>query len=215
MIILLNGVSSAGKSSIAKSLQNIWPSPLLELGIDRFIAMLPRKYIGFGDLAREGFGYITDHDEKGPVVYVRPGWVGQKLYDTMPGAIRALSDQGYDLVVDEVFEGDSRLRQYVHLLCDVNVYFVAVYCDLDVIEYREHARQNRPVGMSRPQYKCVHGPTRVYDFDVDTTSVTPDFCAQQISDFVQSNSSPQAFAELRGLFDQQTTGAYARKIMIA
>jgi chloramphenicol 3-O phosphotransferase len=43
-IILLNGTSSSGKSSVARALQEVLSEPYLHLGIDTFIAMLPSRY---------------------------------------------------------------------------------------------------------------------------------------------------------------------------
>lgn len=203
MIILLNGVSSAGKSSIAKALQSIWPTPLLELGIDRFIAMMPKKYIGLGPDAQQGFQYVPDRDESGPIVHVRSGWLGHKLLISIPSIIHSLTQHGYDLVVDEVLEGDERLRDYVQLLSNHRVYFIAIVCNLDVLEERERTRQNRPVGMARPQSKLVHGPTRLYDLEIDTTNTSPDISALHIVDFIKNNPEPQAFKTLKSLWEDK------------
>lgn len=43
-IILLNGASSAGKTSIVTALQDMLDAPFLDAGIDKFIWMLPRRY---------------------------------------------------------------------------------------------------------------------------------------------------------------------------
>jgi hypothetical protein len=43
-IIFLNGTSSSGKTSILRALQDRLPDPYLDMGIDRFIFMLPRRY---------------------------------------------------------------------------------------------------------------------------------------------------------------------------
>jgi chloramphenicol 3-O phosphotransferase len=45
-LILLNGASSAGKSSILKELQNTLEEPYLNAGIDKFIFMLPEAPCG-------------------------------------------------------------------------------------------------------------------------------------------------------------------------
>ncbi|WP_425264034.1 phosphotransferase-like protein, partial [Vibrio parahaemolyticus] len=42
-VIILNGASSSGKSSIAKELQSILPRNYLHIGIDTFISMMPEK----------------------------------------------------------------------------------------------------------------------------------------------------------------------------
>ena len=61
-IILLNGTSSSGKTSIAKELQRISDEPYLQLGIDNFINLLPKRYFGIepadNEPAYEGFKWI-------------------------------------------------------------------------------------------------------------------------------------------------------------
>ena len=44
-IIFLNGTSSSGKTSILKSLQDQLQDPYLDMGIDRFIFMMPKRYL--------------------------------------------------------------------------------------------------------------------------------------------------------------------------
>jgi chloramphenicol 3-O phosphotransferase len=43
-IVLLNGVGSAGKGSIAKALQTITTEPFLHVQMDAFLDMLPAAY---------------------------------------------------------------------------------------------------------------------------------------------------------------------------
>jgi len=44
-IIFLNGTSSSGKSTLIKGLQAALDEPFLELGLDKFIWMLPKRYL--------------------------------------------------------------------------------------------------------------------------------------------------------------------------
>jgi chloramphenicol 3-O phosphotransferase len=43
-IILLNGCSSAGKTSLVKEIQNLSDEPWLTFGIDTVIDAMPNKY---------------------------------------------------------------------------------------------------------------------------------------------------------------------------
>ena len=42
-IILLNGTSSAGKSTLAKALQTLLSEPYLHVGIDTLVFALPKR----------------------------------------------------------------------------------------------------------------------------------------------------------------------------
>ncbi len=44
-IIILKGTLGSGKTSIVTALQDMLDGPLLDAGIDKFIWMLPRRYL--------------------------------------------------------------------------------------------------------------------------------------------------------------------------
>jgi phospho-2-dehydro-3-deoxyheptonate aldolase len=44
-VILLNGTSSAGKSTLASAVQEVMDAPYLHLGIDLFFDALPQRYV--------------------------------------------------------------------------------------------------------------------------------------------------------------------------
>ena len=44
-IIILNGASSSGKTSILRALQSQMVEPYLDAGLDKFIWMLPKRYL--------------------------------------------------------------------------------------------------------------------------------------------------------------------------
>lgn len=56
-IILLNGASSAGKTSIVQALQPILDEAYLEAGIDKFLFMLPTDYLMNAHLWHQVIGY--------------------------------------------------------------------------------------------------------------------------------------------------------------
>jgi chloramphenicol 3-O phosphotransferase len=49
-VIVLNGVSSAGKTSIARCLQSLLPTPWLHLGVDDLIGAMPDEGLEDGSL---------------------------------------------------------------------------------------------------------------------------------------------------------------------
>lgn len=62
-IIILNGTSSSGKSSVAKELQSILSGYTLHTGIDHFVEMLPEDFVVLSDgtnpAAVEGLLWVT------------------------------------------------------------------------------------------------------------------------------------------------------------
>ena len=60
MILMLNGASSSGKTALARALQLQWLGPLLHLGTDTAIGMLPASYVGMKPSAREGIDFVHE-----------------------------------------------------------------------------------------------------------------------------------------------------------
>lgn len=178
-IILLNGISSAGKTSISTVLQQTMNEPYLQVSIDAFEDMLPGRY-------REG----------GPFAWEE---IFPKLLAGFHRSIAALAGVGANLIVDHVMvyrEGwASTLADCVTVLEPFPVYFVGVHCSLEEAKRREQARGDRFIGTVERQYPRVHRH-KLYDLEVDTTQTSPEVCAGQIRAFVGSHA-PTAFARLR------------------
>jgi chloramphenicol 3-O phosphotransferase len=164
MIILLNGASSSGKTTLARALQAKWDSPLLHLGIDTTIGMLPAAYVGMGPRSCEGFEFYYDADDRGPVVRVRSGPVARKLGASIARTVALLAAEGHDLVLDYVILETKDLVPFLQELGPFRVYFVGVRCDLGTLEARELSRGDRMLNLARPQHGAVHAPPRPLRF---------------------------------------------------
>lgn len=200
MIILLNGVSSSGKSSVARALQDVWSTPLLHIGVDTFIDMMPARFCGEGPEARYGLQFLTVQAQDGPIVEIRQGRYAKRLFAGMVGAIGALARAGNDIIVDEVLFGDDMLRMYVRELRGRAVYFIALTCPLEVVERRERERGDRFINSARAQFPLVHGPTRSYDLELDTSLAAPHQLAGAIGEYIAKTPEPQGFAAMERVF---------------
>jgi chloramphenicol 3-O phosphotransferase len=175
-IVILNGVGSAGKSSIAKALQTIVERPYLHVQMDTFMDMLPDRY----QESPEGFTYETVYDgEDKPCVVITTGSVGFTALQGMRHAIAAMAYQGNNLVVDDVMCDGGEMAEYLSLLAPFDLMTVAVKAPLDVLEARERQRGDRLIGLARWQFDRVHRNI-TYDFEVDTAVATPLECATLI-----------------------------------
>jgi chloramphenicol 3-O phosphotransferase len=175
-IVLLNGVGSVGKSSIARALQTITAEPFLHVQMDAFLDMLPAGLQDHPD----AFAYETVHEDGKPLVVIRGGPVGARLMRGMRHAIAAMAAQGNNLIVDDVMLEAER-AEYAALLSAFAVFWVGVFAPLDVLEARERERGDRLIGLARWQYERVHrGMT--YDLEIDTSIAAPMACAQLIKE---------------------------------
>lgn len=175
-IVLLNGVGSAGKSSIARALQAIAATPFLHVSMDGFIEMLPPALFGHPD----GLVFTRQDTPEGPEIAISGGPVLARTMRGMRHAAAALAGQGNDLILDEVLFGADGLREYAALLAGHRLMTVGVHCPLAVLEAREKARGDREIGLARWQFPRVHAGMQ-YDMEVDTGSATAAECAAAIA----------------------------------
>ncbi len=162
-IILLNGTSSSGKSSLAKALQARLESPYLHVCIDSFEEMMPARNGRGGEFASHA--------------------VFNKMLTGFHHSLRALAQCGNNLIVDHVLvqgeEPANWLPECLTLLADFDVFFVGVHCPLEELERRERERGDRPTGLAEWQYPRMHRQV-AYDFEVNTLVHSTDECAAQI-----------------------------------
>ncbi|MFL0423069.1 MULTISPECIES: chloramphenicol phosphotransferase CPT family protein [Kocuria] len=174
-MIVLNGGSSSGKTSIARALQESLPGTWLTFGVDTFIEALP----GRGDSLKSGISYGPD----GTVVVTEQY---KRLERAWYSALHTLAHLGANIILDEVLlsggEGQRRLQSAFD---GVPMLWVGVRCDPEVAAARECSRGDRVPGMARLQASRVHDGV-VYDIEIDTTARYPEACAQLLADFVTS-----------------------------
>ena len=173
-VILLNGVGSAGKSSIAKALQTITADPFLHVAMDTFLDMMPARYWDHPD----GVTFETVQQDGKPSVVIHSGPVVERILRGMRQSVAAMAREGNNLIVDDVLI-ENEMAEYTALLADVTFRTVGVFAPLDVLEARERERGDRLIGLARWQYDRVHHGKR-YDLEVDTSKATPMECATVI-----------------------------------
>lgn len=175
-IILLNGVGSAGKSSIAKALQEITAEPFLHLSMDVFLEMLPPKYLDHPD----GLVFETILEDGHPSVMIHEGDVSRRTVAGMRQAAAAMAAAGNNLIIDDVMIGAGESSaDYRRLLAPYRLHWVGVHAPLDVLETRERQRADRMLGLARWQFPRVHAGMR-YDLEIDTSRLSPQEAALSI-----------------------------------
>jgi chloramphenicol 3-O phosphotransferase len=183
-IVILNGASSSGKTSLLTVLQTSLPQPYLNAGIDKFIWMLPKRYLD-RPLWDDVLGLAT---EAGPT--------GQRLFTGMHHAIAALAKTGNNVLADHVLVEPAWVMECAYLFEGLPAYLIGVRCPLPELERRERERRDRTLGQARAQFHKVHAHG-LYDLEVDTSQESVSACAARIQAYLQSGAAPTAFEHLR------------------
>jgi chloramphenicol 3-O phosphotransferase len=173
-VILLNGTSSSGKTSIARELLDILDGTWFHMPVDAFHAMRCKREIPEADLQAE-----IDRTVKG-----------------FHRAVAGMAAGGNNVVVDHPLSRRWRLLDLLDLLAPEDTVLVGVRCPLSELERRETERGDRPVGLAATQYRQVHSHG-LHDVDVDTGLHGPRECALRIRDFLLRRPRPTAFETLR------------------
>ncbi|MEM7343371.1 MAG: chloramphenicol phosphotransferase [Chloroflexota bacterium] len=175
-IILINGASSAGKSTLANAFQKQVSVPFLRFSFDLFIDgdILPHDRI-----ATNAFSWTE----------MRPSVMSGYL-----NCLQGLAQAGNNLVIDYIIETQASLEDLVHLLADFDVFLVGLHCALPELERREIARGNRRQGDAKYDLQMVHSFTG-YDFELDSENPLEQNVATLIEAW-QTRQSPSVFARL-------------------
>ncbi|MFI9787110.1 chloramphenicol phosphotransferase CPT [Kitasatospora sp. NPDC051984] len=170
-VIVLNGGSSSGKSSIARALQAQLPEPWLTFGIDGLIeAMPPELLAGDAGIELGGDGTVTVGD------------TFRRLEAAWMAGVAATVRAGAGVIVDDVFlSGSESQQRWREALLGLDVLWIGVRCDPAEAALRERARPDRTTGMAEDQAERVHQGVH-YDLEVDTTRTRPTECARAITE---------------------------------
>ena len=186
-IILLNGTSSSGKTTLVRALQAILPDPWLEIGIDRFVFSLPKQYLD-QPLWSEVFRYVRPDGQADGSFRIVTGRLGQRLVLGMHATAAALAGQGLNVIVDHVLLEDDWLADCRARWTAFDVLFVGVRCPLEVIVERERTRKDRTIGQAEAQFHVVHRGGG-YDLEVDTSALSPEEGAALIATALDARSA--------------------------
>jgi chloramphenicol 3-O phosphotransferase len=155
-VIVLNGASSSGKTTLARELQAKCSEVYLLCSLDAFWDMTP---------------------------YGIPA--GSKNFPNMKLAIarsvKALAETGHNVIVDIVFCGQKTYTELTTELEGLNLKIVKVECPLEELKRRELARGDRALGLAKSQFESIHEGV-LYDLTINTFNHSPEQCAQNIID---------------------------------
>ena len=178
-VVLLNGASSSGKSTIARQLLMDFDTPWFHMGVDMFGAMRAER---------------RTHE-------LTPEGVRDVLHRTRAGfhrAVAGMAKAGNNIVMDHVLSEPWRLSDLLAVMVDIDVVFVGVHCSVADLNEREALRGDRTVGIAASQVASVH-THGLYDIEVSTGVATVEDCSAHIRAYLDDHQEPieRAFDQLR------------------
>ncbi|AIO19237.1 Chloramphenicol 3-O phosphotransferase [Candidatus Izimaplasma bacterium HR1] len=175
-IIILNGVSSSGKTTISKELQKEMEEHYFWVANDTFCDMSSSKHW-------------------------KQDWIAiiNEALNGMIYTIKSFSDLGYNVIVDQVFLNNESqgtvLQKFVEVLHNYPVLFVRVDSSLEDLRKREIERGNRRIGQAESQLNIVHSH-QIYDIAINTSEKCLEDNVQIIKSELKNNTKHNAFFDL-------------------
>jgi len=148
-IILINGPSSAGKTTLALRLQDSLDLPFIRFSFDLFMEhkAFPTASIRSGRFSWES---------------MRPA-----VFSGIQQCVPALARAGNNVLFDHIIETRDMLHHLITHLYGLDVFFVGLHCSLEELERREIQRGDRRPGEARLDFQTVHNIT-TYDLELDS-----------------------------------------------
>jgi chloramphenicol 3-O phosphotransferase len=158
-VIVINGTSSSGKSTLIKAIRERLSEPFCYYGVDLFacnfhpVSSAPRDYTLYEERRRFMRGFHL--------------------------SIAAFAQTNNDLIVEHVLETQEFANDLVAVLAPFDTFYVGVSAEPVELERREKARKDRELGTAI-HYTKAFSFCR-YELEVDTTSGTDDAALRVIS----------------------------------
>jgi chloramphenicol 3-O phosphotransferase len=176
-IILINGASSSGKSSIARAVQAKIDEPFWRISFDHL---------------RDSGALPLDRFRSGEFDWAS---LRERFFIGYERSLAAFAETGNNLIVDYIVETEAGMRRLVDLFARFDVFFVAVHCELDELERRERVRGDRKIGDARRDHETIHRHAR-YDLELDSTLLPPEANADGLISSWRARTRPSAFDAL-------------------
>ncbi len=182
-VIVINGASCAGKTTLAKAIQDCSPEPCLIVSLDQFRDSLPDRYRGMnspmGTTGSQGLNIVPTELNGTRATEIRFGDYGLATLQGMRSAIASMAREGLNVVVDDLLIHPNHRDGYLHALKDFQTIFVGVHCNIEEMERREADREGRFPGTAKTTLQQVHSGMK-YDIEVDTSKDTPHELAERV-----------------------------------
>jgi chloramphenicol 3-O phosphotransferase len=155
IIVVLNGPSSAGKTTLARRVRAHVGDTVAAISIDQLFAFMHPD-------AKNNWNLFS------------------ALSEAAFASAVALSDAGFHVIVDTVFERIESLRSAERVFAGRVFHLVSVTCDLEELERREALRGDRRIGHARDQLQRVFFDAD-YALRLDTSRRSVDECVLDVA----------------------------------
>jgi chloramphenicol 3-O phosphotransferase len=171
IVIILNGTSSSGKSSIAKQIQAQLKQPMIHAQIDHFLALFNFDNFKTGCESLEAV---------------------KTSFSLFQNSIESMCKTKYPILIDTVFERAEYFQGTINAIHNRNTFLIGVHCSINELSIREKNRGDRRIGLASEQFNLVHENMN-YDYEVDSSMHSSEECSTKIIKFINYRLSVNSY----------------------
>jgi len=196
-LIILNGGSSSGKTSLAQAFQEQVPECWLHLGIDLFWYAIPQSQLDMQQVRPEYHTWDVAVEADGREWFsLDPGPLLIKAMHARYLAIKVYLDQGINVISDDLIWTRDWLVDFLRIFEGYEVWLAGIHVSDEEGARREVERGDRIGGVNRGSARAAHEDLE-YDFEIETTGIPLPALASDLQDKYQGCPKPAAFERLR------------------
>ena len=194
-IIILNGASSSGKTSIIKEFIELYNGCFYMYSMDIIHSFLPEKYKIYSNHKNLNKNYqntLTEENKKG--FYFENskkclmGEYAKNISNDMINMLFTLALNNRNVIVDYVLYGLDDLKKIATKFRNIdNVYIIRVFCEDNELSRRELERSDRIIGSAINSQKLID--TKYNDYVLNSTNKTPLALAKELLNFIENNKA--------------------------
>ncbi len=204
-LILINGASSAGKTSTVRALQNLLDEFYLCLGINSFWQAMPAKQLDIHTATPDYYRH-RQYQQGGLAHFeIIPGPKIDQCMMTSYHAIAAYLAAGVNVVSEQLFWKPEWFAAALSAFCPYHVFYVGLHVSDEEGARREQMRSKsydgnaleavRHEGWNRCSAIATH-KNMSYDYEIDNSELSIEETAKQIYSAFVDSEKPQAFRQL-------------------
>ena len=151
-ILVFNGASSSGKSTFIKELIPELDSPFFYYSSDMLVEA----------------GMLPEVDRKSQNQSFSWNVIRPRFFDGFHRSIKAFANGGNNLIVEHVVEFPEWYLLLKDLLREHRVFYIGVFCPIEILREREKSRGNRFIGEGESHLDDGIHSWCFYDLKIDT-----------------------------------------------
>jgi chloramphenicol 3-O phosphotransferase len=187
LLIVLNGASSSGKTTIAHALLQVLEEPQIYTGLDDIL----ERVQPFGS---EHGGMFHRLARPWRTLWFQLTDGRLKLFQQLHREVVAHYRMGKNIIVDTALMDRRALLDAAECFAPLGGFLIGIKPPLEVSERWEAARGDCNPGHARAHYDLIHAHG-IYDLALDPSQMTPEECARVILNRV-NGPAPDAFQRI-------------------